>query len=261
MQRIMEFTCTLVSLVVAVSQPQPSFALQQTAVSLVLTPNEDMIVPHNPGSFTEFRCTVNETDVVLQWGVNRTFSTSNPSADRGAITTGPLEIAEGVLESTFKFPSDRENNNTLVGCRAITNGSPPFVVNSTLVVLRIQGLLDSPPNTTILESRNGSVRTLSWDAPATLDITGVDPDIQHYQICYNQTADDQVCVNISSSGKREFNFPNVAVTLLLTVRAVNVVGLGNTSSAVHNACDGKVTTILALLSKHLKIIIHSTSWC
>ena len=140
--------------------------------------------------------------------------------------------------SMLFIPADTRNDNTSIQCKAYNLRSQPIIiVDSTLLVLffRLQGLLGPPPNTAISDS-NGGPTTLSWDAPATLDITDVDLDILSYGVCYNHT-DDTTCVEISSSETREFTFPNVGVFLLLTVSAVNVVGEGNASSSVHKACD------------------------
>ena len=102
-----------------------------------------------------------------------------------------------------------------------------------LVYLNIQGLLDPPPNLTLSEADEQLTRLLRWDAPETLNITNVDPDIQNYQVCYNLSAAEMTCTNVSSEGEREFKFSNVRVPLLFTVSAFNVVGEGSASTVVH----------------------------
>ena len=86
---------------------------------------------------------------------------------------------------------------------------------------------------TLSEADEQLTRLLRWDAPETLDITNVDPDIQNYQICYNLSATEMTCTNVSSEGEREFKFSNVLVPLLFTVSAFNVVGEGSASTVVH----------------------------
>ena len=114
-----------------------------------------------------------------------------------------------------------ENDNTTVRCRVIdTNSDPIIVASSKEIFLNIQGLLDPPSNLALSEAGDGLKRVLRWEAPASLDITDVDPDIQSYWVCYNLTSNDLSCISVSSSERREFKFLNVHVPLLFAVTAV-----------------------------------------
>ena len=75
------------------------------------------------------------------------------------------------------------------------------------------------------------IKVLTWDEPYTLNITDVEPDINHYRVCSNLST---ACKSTTS---REFMFVNVGVNILFTVTAVNVVGEGNGSTIMHWACD------------------------
>ena len=227
-------TVTL-DLILAYSTMQLLFYFTQAHVNTTISPKEDYTVALDPNSVMQFNCTVTETDTI-QWRVNDIPASDNDITSKGIVTTNIIETGKGVFMSMLFIPADTRNNNTSIQCRAYDLRSQPIsTVDSMLLFFRVQGLLGSPPNTIISDSSE-STRTLSWNAPETLDITDVDPDILSYRVCYNLT-DNPTCIEISSSDTREFTFPNVGVFLLLTVSAINVVGEGNTSSSIHMACD------------------------
>ena len=154
-------------------------------------------------------------------------------------TTDAIEISEGKLLSTLSIPASKQNDNTSIRCSVLeldSNGIPMDFAVSELIYLNIQGLLGPPPNLTLLDVDELLSRILTWDAPDTLDITNVEPDIEFYQVCYNLST-ELTCTNVSSVGEREFKFSNVRVPLLFTVTAFNVVGEGNQSSIVHQASN------------------------
>ena len=81
------------------------------------------------------------------------------------------------------------------------------------------------------------MRRLTWDEPFSLDITDVEPDISHFEVCYSLVNTEKSrCIRVNQT---EFTFLSVSVPLLFTVSAVNVVGEGNASSIPHdgNGCD------------------------
>ena len=208
---------------------------------------DDYIAALDSNSTVQFNCTAKfNKSIIFQWRVNDTDSGFIDIVNSGVSTTqGSEEIEPGVIVSVSSlYISTRgENNNTNIRCRTFDEVSTPGIitlVESQLIILRMQGLLDSPPNLTLLTSQDQLTKILSWDAPETLDITNIDPDIQSYQVCYNVT-NDLSCISVSSSERREFRFLNVRIPLLFTVTAINIVGEGNASSVVHqpSGCNNR----------------------
>ena len=94
----------------------------------------------------------------------------------------------------------------------------------------IIGLLEAP--TTEIATVNGSYLSFSWRAPFSLDITGVEPDIQFYTFRESLTGSSG---NVTAV--EEYVFPNVAVTVDFSASAWNVVGEGTQASETHQACS------------------------
>ena len=211
-----------------------------------ISPQEDYNAPLDSGLLVQFNCT--STRATIEWRVNN--SIPNPGSDlanNGVIATLTEVIAAGspeVFFSSLVIPARNDSNNTAVRCRAIDTDAEVPVISSKVVFLKTRGLLGPPPNIALSEADDGLSRVLSWDAPETLDITNVDPDIQSYRVCYNLT--DDLTYDVSSSERREFKFLNVCVPLRFTVTAINVVGEGTANnSALHqpSVCDNRGLTI------------------
>ena len=205
-------------------------------------PLDNYVAVLDSNSTVQFNCTVNNS-VSLLWRVNDTDSAFVEIVNRGVSTTPRVEQAEGTFASSLYILTRGENNNTSIRCRTFDEVSNPgtiTLVESQSIILRLQGLLESPPNLTLLTSQDQLTRILTWNAPETLDITNIDPDIQSYRICYNLT-DELTCISVSSSERREFRFLNVHVPLLFTVIAINVVGEGSASSVIHqpSGCNNR----------------------
>ena len=182
-----------------------------------------------------FECTATIQDTV--WRVNNTAPGETIIASRG-VTTTATAMTNGLFSTSLFIPANQNlGGRTSIQCSAVSiDVVPPVVDNSNLIYLNIQGLLDAPPNLTVSETDEQLSRLLTWDAPQTLNITNVDPDIEYYQVCYNLST-ELTCTNVSSVGERQFKFSNVRVPLLFTVTAFNVVGEGNESSIVHQASN------------------------
>ena len=215
----------------------------QAQVTATISPKSDLYnVPVAPDTTVQFNCTATVT--IIQWLVNGVPTSRAEIINKGVTTTPAAEDrGSGEFLSSLFIPARQENDNTTIQCEGVET-NPLTTALSRLVTLRIQGLLDPPPNLTLIEAGDQLTRILTWGAPETLDLTDIDPDIQFYQVCYN-LSDDLTCINVSSSERREFIFPNVCVPLVFTVTAFNVVGEGGSSSIVHNGstsgCDeGKI---------------------
>ena len=201
---------------------------QAQAVTVNLSPNGDYNAALH--TFVQFNCTVTGASrPAVQWLVNSTIAGDLEIVARGVITTALTEISEGVYQSILNITASLENVNTSIVCKIFDDSG---IRISSAGFLFVQGLLDPPPNLTITEAGD-LTRILTWGAPETLDLTDIDPDIPFYQVSYN-LSDDLTYINVSSSERREFRFPNVCVPLVFTVAAFNVVGEGGTSSKVHD---------------------------
>ena len=200
-----------------------------------ISPNEDYNAALNPDLNIQFNCTGNSG--IISWTVDGIEATNADIISRGVTTTVPMDIGGGMFLSTLSIPAYDENDHAAIQCTVVIV-NPLASDMSKLIFLNIQGLLGPPPNLFLLEADEQLSRSLTWDAPPTLNITNVDPDIEYYQVCYNLSA-ELTCTNVSSVGEREFKLSNVRVPLLFTVTAFNVVGEGNESSIVHQAsnCD------------------------
>ena len=237
----------------------------QAQVTATISPENDNMynVPVAPDKIIQFNCTA--TAALIQWKVND-LPTSRAEIINKGVTTTPAAEDRGTGEflSSLFIPARQENDNTTIQCEGVET-NPLTTALSRLVTLRIQGLLDPPPNLTLSEAGDQLTRILTWGAPETLDLTDIDPDIQFYQVCYN-LSDDLTCINVSSSERREFRFPNVCVPLVFTVTAFNVVGEGGASSTAHNGstggCDeGKLRNTTYIISQSCVILITVRYFC
>ena len=81
---------------------------------------------------------------------------------------------------------------------------------------------------------------LTWNPPPTLNITAVEPDISGYVVCDNIRT---TCTHIDmresggdSHNLLEYIFPNLRVNITFTVRAVNIVGDGESTNVTYLPC-------------------------
>ena len=80
-------------------------------------------------------------------------------------------------------------------------------------------------------NQGASHSRLLWEAPESLDITDIEPDISNYRICTNLSG---VCSNTTEF---EHVFPNVRIPIEFSVTAINIVGESNASVAIYEPCD------------------------
>ena len=92
------------------------------------------------------------------------------------------------------------------------------------------GILDPPSNLTIV-NQGASHSRLFWEAPESLNITDIEPDISNYRICTNLSG---VCIDTT---ELEHVFPNVHITIEFSVTAINVVGESNAFITIWEPCD------------------------
>ena len=102
------------------------------------------------------------------------------------------------------------------------------------------GVLGRCSNLQINQSGNYHQR-LTWDAPSTLNITGVEPDISSYIVCSNITTECST-INVTVDGGdsrdfRQYTFPNLRANINFTVTAINIVGKGESTRILYRACE------------------------
>ena len=125
------------------------------------------------------------------------------------------------------------------------------------------GLVDAVSN--LKTESLGQVIYLTWNAPFSLDITGVDPDIWYRvditvgNYPFNNSS-DSIPFNIYFVNVQEFNFThdNASTSLIyeFQVTPINGAGNGSTSAPVTGYFSGRELLVLLLLKKlQEKIII------
>ena len=82
---------------------------------------------------------------------------------------------------------------------------------------------------------------LTWNAPSTLNITAVEPDIFSYTV-YNNISTECTTINVTEAGGdsselRQYTFLNLRAYINFTVTAVNIVGDGESASIVYDPCE------------------------
>ena len=193
----------------------------------------------DPEANFTFQCDVTGAEGV-QWFVDGLHSARQDVRNRGISESAviPIDDTTGSYKANITLAKNILNSNTTIICKAFIILSAD--VPSEPALFKIQGLLDAPSNLMLSEVDNQHMRRLSWDEPFFLDITDIEPDISHYNICYslvNVTAQKSRCNQVTQA---EYVFLYVNIPLLFTVSAVNVVGEGNSSFMLHEAtsCNG-----------------------
>ena len=154
---------------------------------------------------------------------------------------------------SLSIPAKAEYNGTRVQCLALSlDGSS---AESENVILEIQGTIVqlcyylqgavktlgvlSSPSDLVVTYNNSSV-TISWTAPFSLDVTGVDPDIWYSVLIYNVTDEKNPtailctdCINITET---HYTFTpdylSPCHVYLFSVIPVNGAGKGESSTNV-----------------------------
>ena len=196
--------------------------------SAKISPGE-YIASLDPSARTTFQSEVTGADSIL-WIVDGYFALRQEIRQRGISSSHQVTVnqTEGRFTSNISISRSHINKNTSILCMAcVIQGTD---ILSAPAFFKVQDLLGPPPNST-LTILDEFVNVLTWDEPYTLNITDVEPDINHYRVCSN------LSTTCTSTTSKEFMFVNVGVNILFTVTAVNVVGEGNRSTIMHWACD------------------------
>ncbi|CAI8007712.1 hypothetical protein GBAR_LOCUS5345 [Geodia barretti] len=110
--------------------------------------------------------------------------------------------SEGVVMQTLTIPARAQYNGTRVQCVSAIVGVS--LVESDNVTLTIQGQLSAVAGLSAVSNANSVI--ISWSAPFSLDVTGVDPDIWYSVLIYNVTDENNPtailctdCINITET--------------------------------------------------------------
>ena len=164
-----------------------------------------------------------ETDGHLSgWEINETVVGDLPVAVGSELEFFSTITENGTTLLKLTIPARAEYNNTRVQCVVVKLGDPPVEVESETAILKVQGityvsiysmnrcysdilgLLSAVGD--LRASSNASSVTISWTAPFSLDVTGVDPDIWYSVLIYNVTDENNPtailctdCINITET--------------------------------------------------------------
>ena len=197
------------------------------APTAVLTPAEGFNA--SLGSTITFNCTVVPVGLTdIFWRVNGDSDSATHIA-RGIVRQPNIAEPDGTIISRIEVSATIENDNIIIQCRA---SGDTQVGSSSEVTFRVQGLLDPPSGLAITDLGTGR-QGLSWMAPDSLDITGVDPDICHYNVC-SSILNEVSCRDVQDL---EYEFVSVRIGIDFTVTAVNIVGESSVSSISYVPCD------------------------
>ena len=92
-------------------------------------------------------------------------------------------------------------------------------------------------------SQDSTTITLNWTAPFTLDITGVDPDIEGYTVIVSRISlNSTISMNNYTTTETGFLYTlpsndDACLSYLFTVYARNLAGDGNSSSVTYNSAN------------------------
>jgi len=202
------------------------------------------------GSTATFTCSASTG--VIAWIVNGLLLTE--------MTTREITTSSAGNISDLHIPATEEYSNTEVTCAvAILGGEDLY---SDPVVLQVQGI---PAAVSNLTSANMTTAIfLIWNAPPTLDITGVDPDISYcVNISVVTVADSNDSTPLTTNCSvylPEFNFtmdyPNTSTSVIYEFQVTprNGAGEGPTSAPVYGFFNGsEIPMRIAML-----LVVHFT---
>ncbi|CAI8051925.1 hypothetical protein GBAR_LOCUS28408 [Geodia barretti] len=173
-------------------------------LSLPMLAQEIFRAPENTTVYLDqsvvFTCEARSS--LSSWLINGTLPEHLPSGTISDLYLTSTNTDEGNRLLTLNFPAKAWYNTTRVQCITRTLGGSS--AESNTATLMIQGPLSA---VTVLSSiSNASSVTISWSAPFSLDVTGVDPDIWYSVLIYNVTDENNPtailctdCINITET--------------------------------------------------------------
>ncbi|CAI8005721.1 hypothetical protein GBAR_LOCUS4371, partial [Geodia barretti] len=139
---------------------------------------------------------------ITSWSVNGTQREILLPDIRSDLVVSESTTPEGTAVHTLTISARAQYNGTRVQCLSGIFGGP--LVESDNATLTIQGPLSAVAGLRV--TSNASSVTISWSAPFSLDVTGVDPDIWYSVLIYNVSDENNPtailctdCINITET--------------------------------------------------------------
>ena len=159
----------------------------------------------------------------LAWIVNGTQREVHPPEIRRDLVVSEIIIDGGITAGTLTIPARAEYNGTRVQCAVFTFGGSAQSENATMTIQgifahyvgRIKTLeyfFAGPPLPVgnLTANGSGSSVTISWRAPWSLDVTGVDHDIWYSVLIQNVTDEDRptdiLCTDCTNITETHYTF-------------------------------------------------------
>ncbi|CAI8047493.1 hypothetical protein GBAR_LOCUS26247 [Geodia barretti] len=141
-------------------------------------------------------------------------------------------VSGGMTMEKLTILAKAQYNETAFQCAVFSFGGSALSENATL---KIQGPLSAVGD--LSDTNNASSVTISWSAPFSLDVTGVDPDIWYSVLIYNVTDENNPtailctdCINITET---HYTFtPECFNKYNISVVPINGAGQGETSGSL-----------------------------
>ena len=190
----------------------------------------------------------------LSWIVNGTQREVHPPEIRRDLVVSEIFIAGGITAGTLIIPARTEYNITKVQCAVFTFGGSAQSENATM---NIQGIFAHYvsriktiaylyaglplPVTNLRATSDASSINISWRAPWSLDVTGVDHDIWYSVLIQNVTDEDRptdiLCADCTNITETHYTFTpdhlSPCHVYNFTIIPANGAGLGERSDSSH----------------------------
>jgi hypothetical protein len=182
---------------------------------------------------------------ITSWRIN---GTQREILLRDLVVSEESTTPEGTAVETLTIQARPQYNGTRVQC--VTGLFGVSFVESDNATLTIQGPLSAVGGLKV-DAKNASSVTISWSAPFSLDVTGVDPDIWYSVLIYNVTDENNPtailctdCINITET---HYTFTPDYLSLChvynFSVIPLNGAGQGESSPNITDATKVEVESL------------------
>ncbi|CAI8043109.1 hypothetical protein GBAR_LOCUS23920 [Geodia barretti] len=218
------------------------------AQEILHAPESTTVFLNKPAVFT---CETGGGDTL--WLVNGTQLGLLPDIRSDLVLSEEITTPEGSSVQNLTIPARPQYNGTRVQCASVIFRGP--VVESDNATLTIQGPPLSAVGDLKVDAKKASSVTISWSAPFSLDVTGVDPDIWYSVLIYNVTDENNpTAIPSANVTNTSYTFTPGSATpcqkFLFSVIPFNGAGQGESSPNV----TGYVINSSALITTQMQAI-------